>query len=177
MLQSSCMERLKTRATWRSSLRSPPPCTSSPGGGRAANTFEAALWVAFGIGIGYLGLRLYREHRVALHGLGDRHRGLLYGALAGGVFLLAARSRMWEHGRRRARLVRAGGAGRLRAARGLPLLAHATERRAQRRLLSSDGMAATEAVTTGERRASLPSSAARCPTSPACTCSATARGG
>ena len=54
-----------------------------PNGGRAANTFEALLWVAFGVGIGYLGLRLYREYRVALHGLGDRHRGLLYGGARG----------------------------------------------------------------------------------------------
>ncbi len=69
-----------------------------PGGGRAADTFEAALWVAFGIGIAYLGLRLYRENRVALHGLGDAHRGLLYGALAGIAFLLTARQRMWNTG-------------------------------------------------------------------------------
>jgi hypothetical protein len=66
-----------------------------PSGGRAANTFEAALWVAFGVGIGYFGLRTYREHHVALYGLGDRHRGLLYGAVAVGVFLYAVRSRMW----------------------------------------------------------------------------------
>ena len=69
-----------------------------PGGGRAASTFEAALWVAFGAGIAYFGLHLYREHRVALHGLGDRYRGLLYGALATAMFLLAARSRMWATG-------------------------------------------------------------------------------
>lgn len=69
-----------------------------PGGGRAASTFEAVLWVAFGLGIGYLGLRLYREHRVALHGLGDHHRGLLYGAVALAVFEWMARSRMWETG-------------------------------------------------------------------------------
>jgi hypothetical protein len=66
-----------------------------PGGGRAANTFEAALWVAFGVGIGYLGLRMYREHHVALYGLGDRHRGLLYGAVVLAVFLYVVRSRMW----------------------------------------------------------------------------------
>jgi hypothetical protein len=69
-----------------------------PGGGRAASTFEAVLWVAFGLGIGYLGLRLYREHRVALHGLGDHHRGLLYGAVALALFEWMARSRMWETG-------------------------------------------------------------------------------
>jgi hypothetical protein len=69
-----------------------------PGGGRGASTFEALLWVAFGIGIAYLGLRSYREYRIALHGLGDRHRGLLYGGVAGGMFAYAARSRMWQTG-------------------------------------------------------------------------------
>jgi hypothetical protein len=69
-----------------------------PGGGRAANTFEGLLWVAFGIGIGYLGLRGYREYRVALHSLGDRHRGLFYGGIAGAVFAYMARVRMWQTG-------------------------------------------------------------------------------
>ncbi len=67
-----------------------------PGGGRGASTFEALLLVAFGVGIAYLGLRFYREHRITLHGLGDRHRALLYGALAVGVFVVIARTRMWE---------------------------------------------------------------------------------
>jgi hypothetical protein len=69
-----------------------------PGGGKVASTFEAALWVAFGFGIAYLGLRLYREHRISLYNLGDRHRALLYGAAALGVFAYAARRRMWETG-------------------------------------------------------------------------------
>jgi hypothetical protein len=69
-----------------------------PGGGRAANTFQALLYIGFGVGIGYLGLRSYREHRVALHGLGDRHRALLYGALAVGMVAIVARGRMWETG-------------------------------------------------------------------------------
>ncbi len=66
-----------------------------PGGGRAASTFEAALWVAFGIAIGYLGLRMYREGHMTLYSLGDRHRGLLYGAVAAAVFAYVVRSRMW----------------------------------------------------------------------------------
>ena len=69
-----------------------------PGGGRAASTFEALLLVAFGVGIGYLGLRFYREQRVAVYGLGDRSRALFYGALALGVVALAARARMWQTG-------------------------------------------------------------------------------
>ena len=69
-----------------------------PNGGRAANTFESLLWVAFGVGIGYVGLRAYREYRIAVHSLGDRHRGLLYGGIAGAVFVYAARVRMWQTG-------------------------------------------------------------------------------
>jgi hypothetical protein len=69
-----------------------------PGGGRAAGTFEAALWVAFGVGFAYFMLRMYREHHVALYGLGDRHRGLLYGAVALAVFEWIARARMWQTG-------------------------------------------------------------------------------
>jgi hypothetical protein len=66
-----------------------------PGGGRAANTFEAALWAAFGLGVGFLALRMYREHHIALFGLGDRHRALLYGAVAVAVFAWVVRKRMW----------------------------------------------------------------------------------
>ncbi len=69
-----------------------------PGGGHAASAFEAALWAAFGIGVGYLGLRLYREHRISINSLGDAHRGLLYVGLALAVLLWAGRSRMWGTG-------------------------------------------------------------------------------
>jgi hypothetical protein len=66
-----------------------------PGGGRVASTFTAALWVVFGLAIAFLGLRLYREHRVAIHGLGDHHRALLYGGIVTAVFLYAGQKRMW----------------------------------------------------------------------------------
>lgn len=69
-----------------------------PGGGRAASTAEALLYVGFGVAIGYIGLRLYREQRVSIYGLGDRYRGLLYGAIALGLFLWMARARMWQTG-------------------------------------------------------------------------------
>ena len=69
-----------------------------PGGGRAASTFEAALFVVFGVAIGYLGLRMYREYRVSLYGLGDRYRALLYGAIALAGFVVMAQKRMWETG-------------------------------------------------------------------------------
>jgi hypothetical protein len=69
-----------------------------PGGGRVAAAFESALWVGFGIGIAYFGLRLYREYRVSVLSLGDRHRALLYGGVGLAVFALAGRARMWETG-------------------------------------------------------------------------------
>jgi hypothetical protein len=69
-----------------------------PGGGRAASTFAAALWVAFGVGMAFLALRMYREQRITIHGLGDRHRALLYGGAALAAFALMARARMWHAG-------------------------------------------------------------------------------
>lgn len=67
-----------------------------PGGGRAASTFETVLFVVFGVAIGYIGLRQYREHRVSLHSLGDGYRALLYGAIALGAIAVIARQRMWQ---------------------------------------------------------------------------------
>jgi hypothetical protein len=69
-----------------------------PGGGRAARTFATILGVAFMVGIGFAGLRLYLAHRIAIYSLGDGRRGLLYGALGVGVVTLAAKARMWETG-------------------------------------------------------------------------------
>lgn len=69
-----------------------------PSGGRAASTFEALLYIGFGLAIGYLGLRIYRENRVSLHGLGDGYRGLLYGSIALALLLWLSRGRMWETG-------------------------------------------------------------------------------
>jgi hypothetical protein len=69
-----------------------------PGGGRAANTFGTILGVAFALGFGYFGLWLYRQNRVDLYGLGDRRRGLLYGAIGVGLVTVTAKPRMWETG-------------------------------------------------------------------------------
>lgn len=69
-----------------------------PGGGRAASIFESLLYIGFGVGFVYLGLQMYREHRVSLYGLGDRHRALLYGGLALALFAITARQRMWQTG-------------------------------------------------------------------------------
>jgi hypothetical protein len=69
-----------------------------PGGGHVAKGFEAALWVLFGLGIAFMGVRLYRENQFQLMALGDRHRGLLYIGIGLLVFCFMARTRMWETG-------------------------------------------------------------------------------
>lgn len=69
-----------------------------PGGGRAASTFETILWAVFAFGFAYFALRLYREHRVALHSLGDRHRALAYAGVAVALFAWIAHRRMWDTG-------------------------------------------------------------------------------
>ena len=67
-----------------------------PGGGRAVEAFAAALWVVFAAGLAFFAYRLYRERHVDLYGLGDRHRALLYGAIAIGFVTAAAQPRMWH---------------------------------------------------------------------------------
>ena len=69
-----------------------------PGGGRAANTFGTILGVAFAVGFAFFGVWLYRQNRVDLYGLGDRRRGLLYGAIGVALVTIAAKPRMWETG-------------------------------------------------------------------------------
>jgi hypothetical protein len=69
-----------------------------PGGGTTASVVGELISIAFAVGVGLLLVRLYREHRVTLFGLGDKHRGLLYGALATLLFAAAAARRMFDEG-------------------------------------------------------------------------------
>jgi hypothetical protein len=92
------MDRLKTTRNVAIVLLIAAAVYFLPSGGQVAHTFEALLYIGFGVAIGYLGLRFYRENRVALHGLGDRYRGLLYGAIAVGLLAWMSRVRMWQTG-------------------------------------------------------------------------------
>jgi hypothetical protein len=69
-----------------------------PGGGRVVEAFAGALWVVFAAGLAFFAYRLYRERRVDLDGLGNRHRAFLYGAIAVGYATVAAQPRMWHTG-------------------------------------------------------------------------------
>ena len=69
-----------------------------PQGGRTADTISAILAVGFGAGLALFAGRMYLEHRVTIYGLGDRHRALLYGALAVGAVTITAQPRMFQTG-------------------------------------------------------------------------------
>jgi hypothetical protein len=69
-----------------------------PGGGTAANTIGNVFSVFFIGGLFFLGYRVYMERRETIHGLEERQRGLLYGALALAGFALIATRRMWDAG-------------------------------------------------------------------------------
>ena len=61
-----------------------------PGGGTAAGIVSALISVAFAVAIWLFLHHMYREHRMTIFGLGDRHRGILYGSLAALLFAGAA---------------------------------------------------------------------------------------
>ena len=64
-----------------------------PGGGDTAGLVRALLSIALSVIFVLLGIRFYRENRVAIFSLGDKHRALLYGAL--GALVLALAGRLW----------------------------------------------------------------------------------
>jgi hypothetical protein len=64
-----------------------------PGGGTAAGVISSLLGVAFAVGIWLILMRTYREHRLTIHGLGDRYRAVLYASLAALLFAGAAAGR------------------------------------------------------------------------------------
>jgi hypothetical protein len=69
-----------------------------PGGGTTATVIGAVLSTLVLVSIVVLLARMYREHRLDLEGLGDRWRGVLYGALGVIVLAMAARGRLADTG-------------------------------------------------------------------------------
>ena len=69
-----------------------------PGGGTTAGIIGELLSIAFAVGIWFFLMRLYREHKTTIYGLGERHRALLYGGLAAILFLGASARRFFETG-------------------------------------------------------------------------------
>lgn len=69
-----------------------------PGGQTATSVIGNLLSLILLGGLAFFGYRLYMEHRVTLDGLGDRRRGILYGAIGLAVLAVVATSRMWNAG-------------------------------------------------------------------------------
>jgi hypothetical protein len=69
-----------------------------PGGGDTASFVGAFLSTAILASFVMIFARLYREHRVAIFSLGDRHRALLYGGLGAAVVAMAWRPKLFETG-------------------------------------------------------------------------------
>jgi multisubunit Na+/H+ antiporter MnhB subunit len=65
-----------------------------PGGGSTAGLVGAILSTLIMVSLVFFAYRFYRENRLELDGLGDRWRGLLYGAIGAVVLALAALPRL-----------------------------------------------------------------------------------
>ncbi len=69
-----------------------------PGGGDTAGLVLALLSIGITVAFVLLGIRFYRENRVAIFSLGDRHRALAYGSIAAIVVALAGRVKLTQTG-------------------------------------------------------------------------------
>jgi len=69
-----------------------------PGGGTTASVAAAVLSTLILVALVFFVARLYRDHRLDLEVLGDRWRGVLYGAVGVIVLAMAARERLQDLG-------------------------------------------------------------------------------
>jgi hypothetical protein len=70
----------------------------APGGGNASAAILQALLIAMLGAIVFFAVRLYREHRMDLYGLGDRNRAILYASIGLATLTVTGTSRLWETG-------------------------------------------------------------------------------
>ena len=69
-----------------------------PGGGAAAETLIAALFMGFLATIAVLGYRLYMQNQLTLSALADDRRALLYGAVGAIVLMIAGTDELLDTG-------------------------------------------------------------------------------
>ncbi|MEX1143061.1 MAG: hypothetical protein WD993_07220 [Thermoleophilaceae bacterium] len=72
--------------------------TVLPGGGGALAFALTLLTIAFFTVIALLGYRLFRQYRMEIEGLADRHRAILYGSIGLAFLTLCATARLFEAG-------------------------------------------------------------------------------
>lgn len=66
-----------------------------PGGGTGANVALQAAYLVFLAVFGWGAMIMYRQHRTDLYSLGDRRRGVLYGAVAVALVTLTGTHHLW----------------------------------------------------------------------------------
>ena len=69
-----------------------------PGGGTGAEVIQTLISIAFAVAIWFFLMRMYREHRTTIYGLGDRFRGVFYASLAALLFAGAAAGEWFDSG-------------------------------------------------------------------------------
>lgn len=67
-----------------------------PGGGTGAAVVQNLIQILFAVGVGLFLMRMYREHRLTIHGLGDQYRLIFYASLAGLLFVATAARQWWD---------------------------------------------------------------------------------
>ena len=67
-------------------------------GRQGADAIANLLTIVFLGGIGFLGFRMYMEHRTTLFDLEEGLRRILYLAVAAAVFAIVATNKMWDAG-------------------------------------------------------------------------------
>jgi hypothetical protein len=69
-----------------------------PGGSATAELLLAILSLGFLAAIGFLGYRLYMEHRFTIWSMSDQHRAMLYGGVTVATATLIATDRLFGSG-------------------------------------------------------------------------------
>lgn len=69
-----------------------------PGGGDAAGLIGRVLSIGISVIFVLLGVRFYRENRVAIFSLGDKHRAIAYASLGALVVAFAGRTKLVDSG-------------------------------------------------------------------------------
>jgi hypothetical protein len=69
-----------------------------PGGGTGASIVSALISIAFSVAIWLFLMRMYRENRMTIFGLGDQYRAILYASLAALLFAGASVDKWWHSG-------------------------------------------------------------------------------
>jgi multisubunit Na+/H+ antiporter MnhB subunit len=72
--------------------------TLAPGGGTTLGVLLTVMSIAFFTAIALFGARLYREHRMSLESLPERHRLILYGSVALAFLTFVGTNRLFEAG-------------------------------------------------------------------------------